>query len=60
MQQNQEDKDSEAAQTHANIIAVKAGNEDSETIKALLAALQSDKIKDYINETYQGAVVPVF
>ena len=55
-----EDKDSEAAQTYANIIAVKAGNEDSETIKALLAALQSDKIKDYINETYQGAVVPVF
>lgn len=55
-----EDKDSEAAQTYANIIAVKAGDENSETIKALLAALQSDKVKDYINETYQGAVVPVF
>ncbi len=55
-----EDKDSKAAQTYANIIAVRAGDEDNAAIKALLAAVQSDKIKDYINDTYKGAVIPVF
>lgn len=55
-----EDKDSEAAQTYANIVAVKAENKDSEAVQALLAALQSEKVKTFINETYKGAVVPVF
>ncbi|MGX7196511.1 MetQ/NlpA family ABC transporter substrate-binding protein [Enterococcus olivae] len=55
-----EDKDSEAAQTYANIVAVRAGEEDSEATKALIAALQSNKVRDYINDTYNGAVIPVF
>ena len=53
-----ETSDSEAAKTYVNIIAVKEGNEDSEAVKALVDALKSDEIKDYINETYDGAVVP--
>jgi D-methionine transport system substrate-binding protein len=55
-----EDKDSIAAETYGNVIAVKAGNEDREDIQALLKALKSDKIKQYINDTYKGAVVPKF
>lgn len=53
-----EKSDSEAAQTYVNVIAVKEGNEDSEKIKALVEALESDEIRDYINETYDGAVIP--
>ena len=41
-----------------NIIAVKAGNEDSDKIKALVEVLESDEIRDYITNTYDGAVVP--
>lgn len=55
-----EDKDSEAAETYGNIIAVRAGDENKDKIKALIKALQSDKIKQYINDTYEGAVVPKF
>ncbi len=55
-----EDKDSVAAQTYGNIIAVKAGNENREDIKALVAALQSEEIRQYINDTYDGAVIPIF
>ena len=53
-----EASDSEAAKTYVNIIAVKEGNEDNEAVKALVDVLKSDEIKDYINETYDGAVVP--
>ena len=53
-----ETSDSEAAKTYVNIIAVKEGNEDNEAVKALIDVLKSDEIKDYINETYDGAVVP--
>ena len=55
-----EDAASEAAQTFGNIIAVKEGNEGSEKIQALVKALQSEKVKTFINETYEGAVVPMF
>ena len=55
-----EDASSGAAQTYANVLVVKEGNENSPAIQALLAALQSDKVRDYINETYDGAVVPIF
>jgi len=55
-----EGKDSEAAETYGNIIAVKAGNETRKDIKALLAALQSDAVKKYIEDTYDSAVVPKF
>ena len=53
-----ETSDSEAAKTYVNVIAVKEGNEDSDAIKALVEVLKSDEIKDYINETYDGAVIP--
>jgi D-methionine transport system substrate-binding protein len=55
-----EDKDSIAAETYGNIIAVKTGNEDREDIKALIEALQSDAVKQFINDNYEGAVVPKF
>lgn len=53
-----EKSDSEAAKTYVNLIAVKEGNEDSEAVKALIEVLKSDEIKNYINETYDGAVIP--
>lgn len=53
-----EQSDSEAAQTYVNVIAVKEGNENNEGIKALVAALKSDAIKEYINNTYDGGVIP--
>jgi YaeC family lipoprotein len=53
-----EKSDSEAAQTYVNIIAVEEGNENSEGIQALVNVLKSDEIKNYINETYDGAVIP--
>lgn len=55
-----EESTSVAAETYANIIAVKAGNEDSEKVQVLINALQSDAVKEYIESTYAGAVVPVF
>lgn len=55
-----EDKASIAAQTYANIVAVKSGNESREDIKALIKALQSDTVKKFIEDTYEGAVVPSF
>ena len=53
-----ETSDSEAAKTHVNVIAVKEGNENSDKIKALVDVLKSDEIKDFINEKYDGAVIP--
>lgn len=55
-----EDAASEAAQTFANILVVKEGNESAEKIQALINAMQSDKVKSFIEETYEGAVVPIF
>jgi len=53
-----ESSDSEAAKTYVNVIAVKEGNENLPKIKALVEALKSDDIKKYINDTYDGAVIP--
>jgi D-methionine transport system substrate-binding protein len=53
-----EKSDSTAAKTYVNIIAVKEGNEKSEGIKALVKVLKSDEIKNFINEKYDGAVIP--
>ncbi len=53
-----ESADSEAAKTYVNVIAVKEGNEGAEKIKALVDTLKSDAIKTYINDTYDGAVIP--
>ena len=55
-----EDADSEAAQTYANVLVVKEGRENDPAIQALLKALQSQEVKDYISETYDGAVVALF
>lgn len=53
-----ETSDSEAAKTYVNVIAVKEGNEQNEGIQALVEVLKSDEIKQYINDTYDGAVIP--
>ena len=53
-----EKSDSEAAKTYVNIIAVAEGHENDEGIKALVEVLKSDEIKQYIVDTYDGAVVP--
>lgn len=42
---------------YGNIVAVKEGNENSDKIKALKAALESKDVKDYITKQYNGAVV---
>lgn len=55
-----EDAASEAAQTYANVLVVKEGSEDDPAIQALVAALQSQEVKDFIDETYGGAVVAIF
>ncbi|MPN43050.1 Membrane lipoprotein TpN32 [bioreactor metagenome] len=55
-----EEKESLAATTYANIVAVRRGDEDREDLKALVAALKSDRVKKFIEDTYKGAVVPVF
>ena len=55
-----EDASGDAAQTYANIIAVAAGNEESEKTLALVNALLTDAVKDYIADSYNGAVVAIF
>lgn len=55
-----EDADSIGAKTYGNIVAVKKGNEKSAATKALVKALKSDAVKKYINDKYDGAVVPLF
>lgn len=52
-----EASDSIAAQTYVNIIAVKEGNENDPKIEALVEALKSDEIQNFIESTYDGAVV---
>ena len=53
-----ESNDSTAAQTYVNVIAVKEGHENDEGIVALVEVLKSDAITEFINSTYDGAVVP--
>ncbi|MEF2575446.1 MAG: MetQ/NlpA family ABC transporter substrate-binding protein [Eisenbergiella sp.] len=53
-----ESADSEAVQEYVNVIAVKEGNEENEGVKALVDVLKSDDIKKFINEKYEGSVVP--
>lgn len=55
-----EEKDSVAAQTYANIVAVREGDENSDKTKALMEALKSDDVKKFIEDTYQGSVVSIF
>ncbi len=56
----QEAVDSLSATTYANIVAVRSGDETRPELLALAKALKSDEVKKFIEETYQGAVVPVF
>ena len=49
-----------AATAYANVLVVKEGHENDEGIQALVKALQSDEVKQFIEETYDGAVVPLF
>ncbi len=53
-----ETADSDAIQQYVNIIAVKEGNENDPKIQALVEVLKSDEIVNFINEAYEGAVVP--
>jgi D-methionine transport system substrate-binding protein len=55
-----EDASGDAAQTYANIVAVREGEENSAKTQALVKALQSEKVKEYIANTYNGAVVAIF
>lgn len=52
--------DGDAAQTYANVIAIREGEEDSEKLNALVDALKTDAVKEFIAEKYNGAVVAIF
>lgn len=54
-----EANDGLAAQTYGNIIATLPANKDNEALKKLVEVLQGPEIADYINSTYDGAVVPL-
>ena len=49
-----------AVEAYVNVLAVKEGNENAAKIQALVKALQSEEVKTFIEETYDGAVVPLF
>lgn len=55
-----ESAEGDAAEAYVNVIAVKEGNENDEGIQELIKCLKSDEVKSFIEETYEGAVVPLF
>ena len=55
-----EDKDSLAATTYANVLCAKEGNEQNQAILDLLESLHSETVRTFIEDTYEGAVVPSF
>jgi D-methionine transport system substrate-binding protein len=55
-----EAQDSEAAETYVNVIVVNKGNEESEKTKALVAAIQTEAVKKFIEDKYNGAVIAKF
>jgi len=55
-----EDASGDAAQTYSNIIAVRTDDKDNEKTKALLEALLTEEVSTYMEESYDGAVLPVF
>ncbi len=55
-----EANDSLAAETYANVLVVREGNENLDKIQALAAALTSDETRTFIEDTFKGAVLPVF
>ena len=52
--------DSLAADTYVNVVVVKEENKDSEKAKALVAALQTEEVRQFIEEKYNGAVIAKF
>ena len=55
-----ESADGEAAQAYVNVLTVKEGHENDPAILALVDALKSETAKAFMEETYEGAVVPMF
>lgn len=55
-----EGKDSEAANLYGNILVVKEGNENNPAVLALADALRTDKVRKFIEDNYDGIVVPKF
>ena len=55
-----ETSDSEAAETYVNVIVVNSENKDSEKTKALVKAIQTGEVKEFILDEYKGAVQPKF
>lgn len=55
-----ESSDSLAATTYGNVVAVREGDENSDAIKALIESLTSPEVKAFMENTYEGAVVPMF
>ena len=55
-----EEFDSETTVSRTNFVVVKQGNENSEKTKALVAAIQSDTVKQYIEDNYKGSVISSF
>ena len=54
-----EESGSVATTAYPNVIAVRKGDENRPELQALVEALKSDTVKQYINETYEGSVVPI-
>ena len=52
--------DSDAGKTYTNAVVVKEGNENKEKIQALVKAICSEEVRAFIEEEYEGAVVPQF
>ena len=55
-----ESADGTAADAYVNVLTVKEGNENNEAVQALVNALQSEEVRNFILSTYDGAVVPLF
>lgn len=55
-----EEDDSAARDTYVNVLCVKEGHENDEAIQALAKALKSDEVKKFMEEKYEGGVVPLF
>lgn len=55
-----EDSQSLAATTYGNVVAVREGDEETPATKALVEALTSPEVKQFMEDTYEGAVVPLF
>lgn len=50
----------DADSPYVNVLVVKEGNESNPAVQALIDALKTDAVRNFILEKYEGAVVPVF